>query len=222
MQHSPPASCRRFFFVSATASGYAAIPPPWNKLVNDRPEEGRLQRKLERANAYLARNDIVAARAAFEAILLARPGFPPAAIPLLRVAEQQGRFRHTHALAVDLFSTSSDEELTLRVAQSLARHGESLDAIQLIQRVRPGGCNDPGMLQQWIQLAILLDETEIAGPMLDRLAALQPASPVVYYQQGVLDIFSGKLEAAEAAVAGSLTAGSENAGGEAGSEMNPD
>ena len=116
--------------------------------MNDQPNAGRLPKRLERANVYLARNDLVAARAAYEAILAVLPGFPGAALPLLRLAETQGRFRDAQALAIEMApAAGADVEATLRIAQGLVRHGESPDAIRLLREVQIADCRDPNIEQ---------------------------------------------------------------------------
>lgn len=142
----------------------------------------------------------VAARAAFEAIAAGQPGAPHVAIQLLRVAEAQGRYRDAHALATSVpAGPHGNIETDLRLAQGLVRHGESLAAITLLRQLMPAHCDDSKILQELTQLAIILGETQFARQVLDRLEALRPGVPGVVYHQGVLDVFSGDLTAAEAA-----------------------
>lgn len=166
--------------------------------MNEEPQERRLLRRLERADAYLARNDLVAASAAYQAIAAAHPDFAPLALRMLSLAERQGRFRDAHALAVRLSSKSSSQpEAMLQLAQALVRHGETNLATGLLREVAKEPLRDTELLQEVAQLAILVNETDLARDALSKLALAQPQSPGIHYQLGVLDVFSGAMDAAE-------------------------
>jgi len=164
------------------------------------PTEGRrLQRRLERADAYFERQDLMAARAAYESIHATGMGYPHVVLCLLRIAEMQGRYCDARALASSMVSGCPNDAATIQlVAAGLARHGESLAAISLLRRVDPASCSDVAILRDMAGLAILLEEASLAQRLLDRVVALQGPSVSAIYQLGVLDVFSGDLHGAEA------------------------
>lgn len=162
-------------------------------------ESRRLERRLERADAYLERNDLMAARAAYESIHAAGMGFPHVVLCLMRIAELQGRYRDARALACSMVSACHDDAGMIQlVASGLARHGESLAAISLMRQIDPESCADVAILQDLARLSIVLEDAGFARRLLDRVVALQGRSASATYQLGVLDVFSGSLDSAEA------------------------
>ena len=163
------------------------------------PETGRQGRLWERAERFLAENNLAAARIALETLVNDQPDHLMARLRLSTLATSQGRYRDSLAqlLAIaDLKPT--DPYLLEMLAGMLHRLGEvsaasSCIADHVLERIE-----DKLLLEAMAQLASQLEDTGRAETLLDCADRLGGASTSSLYTRSSLQLFRGQLEQSEA------------------------
>lgn len=162
-------------------------------------EAGRHQRLWDRAERYLAQNNIDAARIALESLLTSEPGHIMARLRLSTLATAGGRYRESVAQLLAIAELQpADPDLLAMLAGMLHRLGETRAASACVAHPTFDSIDDQPLLEQMAQLASQLENIARAQTLLDRADRIGSLSADSLYTRATLQLFRGELAQSEA------------------------
>ncbi|MBC7657603.1 MAG: sulfotransferase, partial [Frankiaceae bacterium] len=147
---------------------------------------------------HLATHNPDAAREVLESLVALEPGHLMARLRLSMLAMRQGRHRGSLAQLLRIVELQpEDPYLLVLLAGMLHRLGESAMAIRCLAHPAFSKLVDRALLLEAAQLASQLEQAELAYEFLDRVERSGGPDPATLYLRATLQLFVGKLDAAE-------------------------
>ena len=158
----------------------------------------RSRRLWDRGMAHFAAGNLVAAQAAFDAMLAIDPGSPQALFRLSVLQASQGRFQAALALAQRAQERDPERgELLANVARCLLLTGRTEAARATATRALALPRKNAPLLDGLGAIMTRLDEQTLAIEMFDQAIALQPHSAGLYFNRALAQQQFGLYEGAE-------------------------
>jgi tetratricopeptide (TPR) repeat protein len=158
----------------------------------------RSRRLWERGMAHFAAGNLVAAQAAFEAMLAIDPGSPPALFRLSVLQASLGRFQAALALAQRAQERDPERgELLAHVARCLLMTGRTEAARATATRALALPREGATLLDGLGAIMARLEEQTLAIEMFDQAIALQPESAGLHFNRALAEQQFGLRESAE-------------------------
>src|SRR6188768_1718540 len=146
----------------------------------------RSRRLWERGMAHLSAGNLVAAQAAFEAMLAIDPGSPPALFRLSVLQASQGRFQAALVLAQRAQERDPERaELLAHVARCLLLTGRTEAARATATRALALPREGATLLDGLGAIMTRLDEQTLAIEMFDQAIALRPESARLHFNRAL-------------------------------------
>ena len=163
--------------------------------------EHGIDRLWRQAEAHLAGRNRAAAELADAAVVAQQPAHALARLRLSTLATQQGRYRESvaHLLAI-VAGRPTDPTLLAMIAGMLHRLGETRVALDCVGHPAIFAAADPAELEEMASLASQLGDLPLSHRLLDRLGELRAPNAGSLYLRATVQLFEGRLDAAEASL----------------------